>query len=152
MFGKVLKILLLCLIIVIIFSLYFYVKYYDDIRDINQLIGEGKFEHWVYYSISKQNKITLMIHTRGWFNYTTHIYLIKGIYEETRIPSENFIKFPDSTGVYVEWETDQFCKVLCSNAPEVNNLQSTNFKFKIIVDREQMESQHKGEFVRYGFN
>ena len=152
MFGKVLKILLLCLIIVIIFSLYFYINYYDDIREINQLIGEGKFEHRVYYSLSKKNKITLMIHTRGWFNYTTHIYLIEGIYKEERIPLKNLVKFPDGTGVFIEWETDRLCKVLCGVAPEVNEFQSTNFKFKIIVDREQMESQHKGEFVRYGFN
>jgi hypothetical protein len=77
-----------------------------------------------------------MAHIDGaWFNYYSYIYIIPGVYDANRVPEDgNFIGFPESAGVIVEWVDSDNFKIISDYAPLVNRIENNNFSLILAVD------------------
>ena len=136
-------------VLVIIAVTIFYLKNREYIDFVNR---GGKIEHKVFYSPTRTNKFTILLHIDGAFvDYKSYIYIIDGEYVKEKIPQNtNYIKFPNSSGIYVEWENDNLCNITCDEKPEINNLKTSNYKINLIFDDAKIRSLKKsGKVIRY---
>lgn len=144
----------LMIIVVLLFVIIFVSKglnfYIKNRESIDYLFAGQRFEYKIFTSPSNKNKFTLLLHLVGWPEHESNIYIIDGVYHEKKIPTGNYIKFPDSTGVYVVWENDKDCTIYSDFEPERSNLSSQNYTINIKKDRNKIDSLwEKGMVIRY---
>lgn len=125
--------------------------YYNNKSEIDYINKGQKFDHKIYYSPKERNEFTVLLHTVGVSDYYSYIYIINGKFVKNTIPkTKNFIKFPDGTGIYIEWINEEICNIFCDNAPEINNLKTSKYKVNIIVDIDKIDSlRMSGKVIRY---
>ena len=139
----------MCLIysIIIVSVLYFF--FHEDIR---YYIRGEKFETKIFSSPKKEKHLTLMLHTEGIFNYYSYIYIIPGINKYDELPEKIYgLKFPDGTGVYIEWKKEDTVDIYTCSKPELNNYHDKDYTINIHVNRNYIDELiEKGEnVVRY---
>ena len=141
---------LLCILLFIL--LLCFIVFFKDIK----LISDGeRYEYKVYKSPQGKNSLTLLLHTDGaGFNYQSFIYILPGEYKQKKKPAnERYIKFPDGTGVAIDWKSEKLVWILCDSEPTANSLETKGFVVKIKIDRSYFDSLvEKGytdKFTRY---
>ena len=124
-------------------------------RDIKMISDGERYEYKVYKSPQGKKSLTLLLHTDGaGFNYQSFIYILPGEYKQKKKPAnERYIKFPDGTGVAIDWKSEKSVWILSDSEPVVNSLEAKGFVVKIKVDRSYFDSLvEKGltnKFTRY---
>lgn len=140
------------LIIVGLFGLFYLVKFYLSYQDaINYLLAGGKsYEHQVFQSPNGKNKITVLVHLYGMVDYESNIYIIDGVYNKNKIPNENYVRFPNGAGIYIDWQTEETCKVLADLSPEIDKLHPRSYELKLQIDRKKIRHlAQKAKVIRF---
>lgn len=77
------------------------------------------------------------------------IYIIPGRCEEKNmLKNNNYLKFPDSTGISWEWIDNDNLRLYTSKKPEINNFTSEEVKIELVIGRQKInELEAEGKEV-----
>lgn len=120
--------------------------YLQNKPGIDYLVHGEKLEYKTFSSPTGKNQIVLLLRTVGGFHYTSSIYIVDRI-DMKKIPSNNFISFPNGTGVFVKWINDNECIITCDNNPVYNDFSTTMYSVQLIVDEKVIRGLEKIDHV-----
>ena len=89
--------------------------------------------------------ITLLLHvTDASHDEFTNIYIIPGKHDKKEIPDiNNYLMFPDSTGVYCEWDTNNKLRIYSSRSPINDTFKSDKVTIELIIGRQKIDELEK---------
>jgi hypothetical protein len=141
-------------IIVTILIINLTIFYFNNKKEIDYINTGKKIESKVFYSPQKKHAITVLLFTTAIVDYESYIYVFDKEYKNSVIPkSNNYIMFPDGTGIYIEWEKEDYCTITCDNYPRFNKLTVLGYKLDLVIDKDKIDSlRTSGKVIRYSLN
>ena len=148
--NQLLSIIIICIVFLVVLVWQLESKKYS--KAIEYIENGETFEKKVFGSPSNKYQLTVLLHTTGGLDYSSYLYIVNGEYSKDELPiSLNHIKFPDSTGIYIDWQEDGKCILYTDHKPLVQTLNSERYKIDIIVNRNKIDSLLKEGYkvIRY---